>query len=422
MKIKVLAAAAFFALLAGTSSEAATIKLECFASSGGKAFCNYVKERFERETGNTLETVEFPTSSDERLSLFQQIFASKDGSVVDVFNIDIVWLGLLDKHLADLTDSFKDLEPKIFPAAWQNNVVNGRLKGIPELVDAGVMYYRTDLLEKYGEKPPATWEDMARIAKRIQDSEHAAGNTKINGFVFQGKAYEGLTCDALEWVAAYNGGTFVDADGKITINNPKAAKALDEAASWIGTIAPQGVLGYTEEEARAVFQNGDAVFMRNWPYAYLLTQDETSPVKGKVGIMPLPKGGEDGQNAATLGGWQWGVSNYSQNKDEAFKLVRILVSEEAQKKAFMLMGQSPTLMSLYSDPEILAKSPTLTQMKTVFDSAIARPSTPTKRQFPAVSKAIFNAAYDVLSKRADGTQAVADLEGKLKRLKGAEWK
>ena len=263
---------------------------------------------------------------------------------------------------------------------------------------------------------------MARIAKRIQDSERAAGNTKINGLVFQGKAYEGLTCDALEWVAAYNGGTFVDADGKITVNNPKAAKALDVAASWVGTISPQGVLGYTEEEARAVFQNGDAVFMRNWPYAYLLTQDDTSPVKGKVGIMPLPKGGEDGQNAATLGGWQWGVSNYSQNKNEAFKLVRILVSEEAQKKAFMLMGQSPTLMSLYSDPEILAKSPTLTQMKTVFDSAIARPSTPTKRQFPAVSKAIFNAAYDVLSKRTDGTQAVADLEGKLKRLKGAEWK
>jgi len=417
-----LAVAAVWALLAAPAAEAATVKLECFATSGGKAFCDYVKERFEKETGNTLETVQFPTSSSERLPLFQQIFAARDGSVVDVFNIDIIWLGLLNKHLADLTEDFKDLEPKFFPTAWKNDVVNGRLKAIPELMDAGILYYRSDLLEKYGEKPPRTWEDLARIAKCIQDAERAAGNAKINGFVFQAKAGESLTCDALEWVAAYNGGSFVDANGKITVNNPNAAQALDRAASWIGSISPEGVLGYTEEESRAVFQNGDAVFMRNWPYAYLLTQDDSSPVKGKVGIMTLPKGGEDGQHAATLGGWQWGVSTYSKNKEEAFKLVRLLVSEEVQKKAFMLMGQSPALMSLYNDPEMLAKSPTLPQMRDVFASAIARPSTPTKRQFPAVSKAISNAAYDVLSKRSNGTKAVADLEGRLKRLRGTGWK
>ncbi|MRT18674.1 ABC transporter substrate-binding protein, partial [Vitellibacter sp. q18] len=95
-------------------------------------------------------------------------------------------------------------------------------------------------------------------------------------------AYEGLTCNATEWVASFNGGTVVDEKGKITINNPQAAKALSTAAGWIGTISPQGVTNYAEEESRGVFQSGNAVFMRNWPYAWSLAQAEDSAIKGKV--------------------------------------------------------------------------------------------------------------------------------------------
>ncbi|NMG75937.1 ABC transporter substrate-binding protein [Aromatoleum diolicum] len=422
--MKKLLPAALGALLfaALPAAHADTLKMACNISGAMKPFCEHIKQRFEQETPHKLAFVEMPAASDEKLALFQQIFAAKDGNAVDVLSIDVIWVGLLDKHMLDLTDKVKDLEPAFFPNNWKNNIVNGRIKAVPGQVDAGMMYYRKDLLEKYKEQPPKTWEDLTRIATKIQKAERDAGQKNFWGFVFQGKAYEGLSCDVMEWVASYNGGTFVDAAGNVTINNPKAAKALNTAASWVGTIAPKGVMGYQEEESRAVFQNGDALFMRNWPYAYLLTQDATSPVKGKVGVLPIPKGGEDGLHAATLGGWQWGVSAYSKNPDAAVKLVRILSEADTQKRAFMLLGIPPARIDTYQDAEVQAKAPYLAEFKDVFANAVPRPSTATRSQFPKVSKAMFNAGYDVLSGRATGEQAVADLEDKLKRIKGREWK
>jgi trehalose/maltose transport system substrate-binding protein len=404
------------------AAHADTLKMECNVSGPWKPFCEHVRSRFEAETPHKLEFIEMPLASDEKLSLYQQIFAAKDARAVDVLFIDVIWVGLLDKHLLDLTDKVSDLEPAFFPNNWQNNVVNGRVKAVPGQVDAGMLYYRKDLLEKYREAPPTTWEELTRIATTIQEAEREGGQKHFWGFVFQGKAYEGLSCDVLEWIASYNGGTVVDAQGGITVNNPKAARALDTAAKWVGTIAPKGVMGYQEEESRAVFQNGDALFMRNWPYAYLLTQNETSPVKGKVGVAPIPRGGPDGQHAATLGGWQWGVSAYSKNPDAAVTLVRILAEADTQKRAFMLLGIPPARIESYEDPEVQAKAPYLAQFKDVFANAVPRPATATRAQFPKVSKAMFNAGYDVLSGRTTGAQAVADLEGKLKRIKGRDWK
>ena len=404
------------------AAQADTLKMECNVSGPMKPYCEYVKQRFEYETQHKLEFLEMPAASDEKLSIYQQIFAAKDGNAVDVLSVDVIWVGLLDKHLLDLTDKVKDLEPHFFPNNWKNNIVDGRIKGVPNNVDAGMMYYRKDLLEKYQEQPPRTWEDLTRIATKIQQAERAAGQKNFWGFVFQGKAYEGLGCDVLEWVASYNGGNFVDPQGNITINNPKAAKALNTAASWVGTIAPKGVLGYQEEESRAVFQNGDALFMRNWPYAYLLTQADSSPVKGKVGVMPIPKGGDDGIHAATLGGWQWAVSAYSKNPEAAVKLVRILADEKTQKTKFMVTGEAPARVAAYADPDVQAKAPHLAQFKDVFANAVPRPSTPTRSQFPKVSKVMFNAGYDVLSGRSTGEKAVAEVEERLKRIKGREWK
>ncbi|MDD2842067.1 MAG: ABC transporter substrate-binding protein [Tolumonas sp.] len=411
-------------LVAGAlnTAHADTLKMECASTSTGKSYCDYIKNRFEKETSHKLEFVQLPPASDEKLGLFQQIFAAKDSKAVDVFQADTVWLGVLDKHLLDLTDKVKDLQPLFFQSAWNNDVVNSKVKAIPAFLDAGAMYYRKDLLAKYNEQPPKTWEELARIAAKIQKGEREAGKKNFWGFVFQGKAYEGMTCDALEWIASYKGGTFVDKDGKITVNNPQAAKALDTAASWIGTISPKGVLGYMEEESRAVFQNGDAAFMRNWPYAYVLAQDPTSPVKGNVGVIPVPKGGVDGQHAATLGGWQWAVSAYTEHPDAAIQLIRILTDAESQKMQFKTVGVAPSRLDVYQDPEVMASAPYLAEFKDVFASAVPRPAVETKAQFPKVSKAVFNAAYDVLSGRATGEKAVADLESKLKRIKGKEWK
>jgi len=412
-------------VLAGAfgTAQADTVKMECAGFTGaGKPYCDYIKQRFESETPHKVEFIDLPSSSDEKLGLFQQMFAAKDSDAVDLFLADTVWMGLLDKHMLDLTPYVKDMEKDFFAPAWQNDIVNGKVKAVPLQLDAGMMYYRKDLLEKYGEQPPKTWEALTRIATRIQQAEREAGNDGFWGLVFQGKAYEGMTCDALEWIASYNGGTVVEPDGSISINNPQAARALNMAASWVDTIAPKGVMGYQEEEARAVFQNGDALFMRNWPYAYLLTQDETSPVKGKVGVLQIPKGGENGQHAATLGGWQSAISAYSKHPEAAVELLKIVTDAETQKQAFLILGTSPTRIALYEDPDIQAKAPHLAAFKEVFASAVPRPATATKGQYNKVSNYTFNAAYNVLSGRQTGEEAVANLEHRLKRVKGRAWK
>src|SRR5204862_5026254 len=114
--------------------------------------------------------------------------------------------------------------------------------------------------------------------------------------------YEGLTCNALEWVMSNGGGQIIEPDGTISINNPQAASALGMAKGWIGTISPPGVLAYQEEESRGVWQTGNAVFMRNWPYAYALGNGADSAVKRKLDVPPLPTGSADGaRSAATLG-------------------------------------------------------------------------------------------------------------------------
>ncbi|PKO56624.1 MAG: ABC transporter substrate-binding protein, partial [Betaproteobacteria bacterium HGW-Betaproteobacteria-21] len=171
-----------------------------------------------------------------------------------------------------------------------------------------------------------------------------------------------------------------------------------------------------------VFQNGDAVFMRNWPYAWLLSQDDTSPVKGKVGTMPVPRGGEEGQHAAALGGWQWAVNVNTTVPDAAIALVRLLAEAKSQKHNFLVMGVPPARMDVYEDPEVKAKGPYLENLRAVFEAAVPRPSTATRSQYPRVSNAIWNATYDVLSGRTDGTRAVADLENRLGRIKGREWR
>ena len=147
--------------------------------------------------------------------------------------IDVCWPGLAAAHAIDLKKYFTEAELKeFFPRIIENNRVDGRLIGVPFFTDAGILYYRTDLLEKYGYKaPPQTWDELAEMAKKIQDGERAAGQHDFWGFVWQGLSYEGLTCDALEWIYSSGGGTLITPEGKVTVNSPDALKALLMAKS-----------------------------------------------------------------------------------------------------------------------------------------------------------------------------------------------
>jgi trehalose/maltose transport system substrate-binding protein len=254
------------------------------------------------------------------------------------------------------------------------------------------------------------------MAKKIQDGERGAGKPDFQGFVFQGASYEGLTCDGLEWIYSYNGGTIIDRDKKITIDNPNAIKALDVAKSWIGTISPRGVTDYQEEEARNLFQGAKSAFMRNWPYAYALGNASQSGIAGKFAVTVLPKGGTEGRHAATLGGWQLMVSKYSRNPEPAADLIRYLCSEQVQKKQALDLSNLPTRPALYKDKEILAKLPWFAGMLEVFDNAVARPSTVLKANYNEVSTAFFQHVNYVLNGDESAKAAVSEIERTAKRF------
>jgi len=365
-----------------------------------------------------VKVLDTPDLVQDRLGLYLQFFEAKS-SEVDIYQIDVIWPGDLAEHFVDLYQyGAKDVVDQHFPAIVQNNTVDGKLIGIPWFTDAGLLYYRTDLLQKYGyDAPPKTWDELTTMAQKIQDGERAAGNQDFWGYVWQGNAYEGLTCDALEWVDSNGGGTIVSPDKKITINNDKAAAILDKAASWVGTISPPGVTGYGEEDARNQWQAGNAAFMRNWPYAYSLGNAADSPVKDKFDVSPLPAG-DAGHGAATLGGWQLAVSKYSKNPAVAADVALFLASAPEQKIRAIQGSLNPTIMSLYQDPDVLAAAPFFGKLYDVFTNAVARPSTATAPKYNETSTIFFNGVHDVLTGAKDGQTAVEDMEIDLQDLLG----
>ena len=398
------------------SAHAVEITITCGPSGSDVEFCLKHAQAWAAKTGNTIKNFSPPNSPTEKLALYRQLFAAKS-SDIDVVQIDTVWPGLLKDHLLDLKPYSKGVEAQHFPAIIANNSVNGKLLGMPWYTDAGLLYYRSDLLKKYGLRVPQTWEELTQTALKVQTGERAQGDTDFHGFVFQAKAYEGLTCNAIEWVGGQGGGTVVNADGEITIRNAQAAKALNLAASWIGSISPAGGLDYEEEEARGVFQNANALFMRNWPYAWALMQKNDSLVKGKVGVAKLP----GNPSAAALGGWQLGVSKYSKHPAIAADLVMYMTSAAVQKTRAIHGSYNPTLPALYKDKEVLEANEFMGALAEVFANSVARPTTATGLKYPQVSQSFWNAAHEVMSKRATGEEAVTKLESRLKQIRRKHW-
>jgi trehalose/maltose transport system substrate-binding protein len=406
----------------GAQAGAVEIAISCGSVGKELEICKQGVEAWEKKTGNKVKVVTAPNSSTEQLALAQQHLAA--GSTdIDVFNVDIVWPGILGTFFLDLKQYSNGAEKEHFEAIVANNTIDGKLVAMPWFTDAGILYYRKDLLDKHKEKIPTTWEELTATAKKVQDAERKGGNKDMWGFVFQGKAYEGLTCNALEWVTSFGGGTVIDADGKITIDNPDATAALELAASWVGAITPPGVLNYEEQESHALFIAGNAVFMRNWPYAFALAQEDKSPVKDKVGITVLPKGaGANARSAATLGGWNLAVSKFSKHPKEAAELALYLTSTEEQKRRAITAGLQPTIASVYQDKDVIAANPTFASLVDTFKAAVPRPSTATKGKYNQASTQFWNAVHAVLSKEAKAKDSLADLKGKLEQLsRGGKW-
>jgi len=367
-------------------------------------------EEWATKTDNRVEYLNLPPSANDVLTLFSQYWAAHTPDM-DIYQIDVCWPGLAAAHAIDLKKYFNaETLAAFFPRIVENNTVDGRLIGVPFFTDAGLLYYRTDLLEKYGYKePPKTWEELAAMAKTIQEGERAAGKPDFWGFVWQGSSYEGLTCDGLEWIYSFGGGSIIEGDGEISIDNPNALRALQTAKSWVGTISPRGVTNYKEEESRNVWQSGNAAFMRNWPYCYALGSSKDSPISGKFSVTVLPEGGSAGKHAATLGGWQLMVSRYSKNPEVAADLVRYLTSAEMQKRDAIELSRLPTRPALYEDKEVLAAVPWFGSLLPVFTNAVARPSTILKADYNQFATIFFNNLNEVLNDEKPAEDALRSI-------------
>jgi len=374
-------------------------------------FANRMAQEFKELTGVTVNVLRGPDSATERLAQYLQQLGAQSTDI-DVYEIDVIWPGILAQHAVDLGPMVQESGVTYFDRIVKNNTVDGKLVGVPYFTDAGLLYYRKDLLEKYKiANPPATWQELETQAKTIQDGERGS-NADFWGYVWQGAAYEGLTCNALEWQVSNGGGSIVEPDGTISINNEQAAAALDRAKGWVGTISPPGVTTYKEEDARGVWQAGNAAFMRNWPYAYSSGQAADSVIKDKFDVTLVPKGdGPNAQNADTLGGWQLMVSNYSQHKEAATEFVKFLASPYGQQQRAIELSNLPTIAEVYTDPEVVAKNPFYPRLLPVFQGgAVPRPSTVTGELYNDVSSAYFSAVNQVLTGQIDGATAVANLQ------------
>ncbi|MCP8883994.1 ABC transporter substrate-binding protein [Devosia sp. XJ19-1] len=407
-------------LVAG-SAQAAELSVVSGDTGNGLAFLQSQLDKFEEQTGHTVTVVPMPSSTTDQFGQYR-LWLAAGNTDIDVYTTDVIWAPQLADQFLDLTEAAAGVVDQHFPSIIESQTVDGRLVAVPAFTDAPALFYRTDLLEKYNKEVPTTWVEMTATAQEIMDAERAAGNPDMWGFVFQGNAYEGLTCDALEWVKSYGGGQIVEADGTISINNEQAAKAIEMAASWIGTISPEGNLAYMEEESRGVWQLGNAVFHRNWPYAYSLGNGDDSPVKGKFDVAPLPAGeGPDARSAATLGGWNYAVSKYSQDPDAAIELALFLASPEVQKERAINQSNLPTIEALYEDADVLAASPFMANWKEIFQNAVPRPSAPTKTNYNEVSSLFWSAVHNTLSGNGSASENLELLEADLADLKGDAW-
>jgi trehalose/maltose transport system substrate-binding protein len=377
---------------------------------------------WEKKTGKKAKVLPAPNGSTERLTLFQQHLAAGSDNI-DIYQLDVVWPGLLANHFEDLNDYIpQDERRQYFPQLMENNTVNGKLVAMPWFIQVGFLYYRKDLLEKYHRPVPTTWEALEETATLIMDGQTKEGNS-LWGYVFQGKAYEGLTCNALEWIHSQkDGGTIVEADGRVSINNPAATQIVDRIASWMGRIVPEGVLNYEQEDCRGVFQSGKALFMRNWPYAWGLLNSDDSPVKGKVGIAPLPCG-INGKTTGALGGWNLGLSKYSKHKKDAADLIRFLTSNEELKRRSQAGGYFPPMEKLYQDGAVLSSNPLMKAMGLVLKNAALRPARQTRSKYSQVSSAFWNAVHHVLSKKITAEKSFQEADKKLNGLSqnGTKW-
>jgi multiple sugar transport system substrate-binding protein len=330
--------------------------------------------------GLSVRILEFPASADEQRQQFVQRQEARD-SECDVFRSDVIWTAEFASQnwLYDMSPYVDKIKSRLITPALETATYDGRVWGVPSYTNAALLYYRKDKVSS----PPQTWQDLYKQA------------ASSGGIVFQGAAYEGLTCDWLE-LAFAAGGEVLSKDGKkATIDSPQNVQATKLMADAIKQgAAPKAVATYMEPESLAAWQTGKYAFMRNWPYAYGLSQD-TAKLKGKFDVAPLPAY-EGAGRASILGGGNNVISRYSKNPGGALAVVDFLASQDWQTTLTAEFSQMSPFKATYDQPEVREAMPFADDIRKAIEQARARPVSPV---YPQISQAIYDNVNDAIAGR-----------------------
>lgn len=366
----------------------------CMGKDTGGDVTAAVKTFNAQNNGVTAKLLEFSTSADEQRQQFVQRQEAKSGEC-DVFSSDVIWTAEFasQKWLYDMTPYVDTRRDELIEATLETATFDGKVWGMPQQTDAGFVYYRTDQVKE----KPATWQELYKQA------------ADMNGIVYQGNSYEGLTCNYLELAFAAGGKILSDDGKKSEIDSPENVEALKLMVDNVknGTAA-RGVTTYMEEESRRYFESGKATFMRNWPYAYALAE-KAKAVKGKFDVMPFPEW-DGGGKAGILGGHNQVISVYSKNPGGALKWIDHITGKENQKAQFLTASQSPTLKAIYDDPEVQKKYKFATTLRDSISQAKSRPVSPV---YPQVSQAIYKNVHNALTGKASPEDALKTAQSEM---------
>jgi len=376
-------------------------------------FWEKVINDFNAKYDCNLILVSQPTYTDQRK---QSLIISLEGKQPnpDLFLMDVVWINqFIQSDWLELLTGFAE-KSKFQTEPFFKRVLNlvdkydNKLFALPVFMDVALLYYRTDLIDQ----PPETWGQLKELSLRIQ-KEQRKTNDSFDGFVWQGAQYEGLVCSFLEFIAS-NGGSILQNDS-VKINSKENEAALQFMQNLIHKykISPENT--YTEmkeEEVRREFQNGNALFERNWTYAWQLHNSDDSNVKGKVGMKILPHFNRH-KSVSTLGGWHIGMSKYSDNKEKAWKFIKYVTSYEVQKNMVLTIGWNPGRKDVYDDEELNKKLPHLKTLKYVFDNTVSRPTVP---YYAQISEVIQRNVNNCLANKISPSDALKEIEIEMKNI------
>jgi len=384
-------------------------------------FWEILVQEFHKKTGIEVILDRQPTDTDLRRQALLVSLQSRQNDP-DIFLMDIAWLAQFaaSSWLFPLDDFM--LRDNMIHDIFFQKVLNladrfrGNLVALPVYVDGGLLYYRKDLLQKYGFKsPPETWKELVEYALEIQRKEREQ-NPDFYGFLWQGAQYEGLICNFIEFAGSNRGGLLLEG-GVVRLNSEENRAALQFMYDLIHEYRispPSTFTEMKEEEVRRAFEQGNALFERNWPYAWALHQAEDSPVKGNVGILPLPSF-PGGESVSALGGWHIGISKYSDAQQESFEFLKFIASFEIQKRLALQLGWNPGRKDVYYDEEVLSRLPHFSALKEVFEKAQPRPVTPVYTQISEILQRYINA---VLSGKLRPEEALGRSEEEIEKLTG----